>query len=879
MEPHLDLDHREALEFALQDYPERHVPWIKQLLADPALEQGSLRWLRAHWFLSQAEQGRADQPLEKLATMAFERALGMEWVGFRLAAIRRIEMSDDIDQALPLYEQLVQEARKLGDREALAISLADHAEFLMEYRRTSEAMTLIKEANELLQKAERDSILVFAYVKNAFAVGLSYLDQNAAAIGVHLEMEKVYRELGVRQARSTNLYNLALCHMADDDKVSPEALAYLNTSLELSKTIHNLRRMAVAYYGLSMYYSDMKQYSDAVDMGRKALEIYNQLKLPNWVSYSRIRLSSALIHAGRFKEGLETIEPIWKDLDANDLERRQRIEELRYLAYRGLGRPEQALEHLEKHMEAFKVIARNNEKEEFNRASVQLGLQFQEERNAALAQQNQMQSEQILLLQKFRVVSILAVALVLMVLVALFIVRYQAREIQASRIKMKTVLDNIHEGIMIIDPKLRVTSGYSPYLETIFDREGQDLTQSSLLHLLFPEGHATHPSAVMMQEVLRSCHGENELSWELNHDHLPREIKLGSKILELYWQALYNRQGQIQSFLVTARDVTAQRDIEQAMQAEKAHVRLLQHVLEEILAGDIAAIRHFITKMGTELDRIHAAVFQTNQLKQAFRELHGWKGAARTLGLKQLASIVHQLESNLDITAGRLINPLQAEHQWKSLVHAHADFVELLGHMTNQHERQPTNLYSYSPLYAAEIGRRLASVGLHDQGLVIQDGIKDWREGRLAAIHEILLHAITNAIDHGFILPMQNQKTIAAAVIEIKAIKTDSDVIITVRDNGAGINWQKLAEKAEHQGRLADSKERAAEILFEDGISTATHATETSGRGVGLSAIRNICLSLNGAVKMQDAPGGGTLLALRFPVDELSISRTQNETA
>ncbi|MDQ3235164.1 MAG: hypothetical protein M3Q07_25430 [Pseudobdellovibrionaceae bacterium] len=73
-EPHLDLDHREALEFALQDYPERHVPWIKQLLADPALEQGSLRWLRAHWFLSQAEQGKADQPLEKLATRAFKGA-------------------------------------------------------------------------------------------------------------------------------------------------------------------------------------------------------------------------------------------------------------------------------------------------------------------------------------------------------------------------------------------------------------------------------------------------------------------------------------------------------------------------------------------------------------------------------------------------------------------------------------------------------------------------------------------------------------------------------------------------------------------------------------------------------------------------------------
>src|SRR5687767_8434787 len=78
-EAELDLDDQEKLEIALLDYPEHYIPWLKKQLAHSHLEKGSSRWLRAHWFLSQAQQSTKDQPLDELASSAWQQGLAVEW--------------------------------------------------------------------------------------------------------------------------------------------------------------------------------------------------------------------------------------------------------------------------------------------------------------------------------------------------------------------------------------------------------------------------------------------------------------------------------------------------------------------------------------------------------------------------------------------------------------------------------------------------------------------------------------------------------------------------------------------------------------------------------------------------------------------------------
>lgn len=102
----------------------------------------------------------------------------------------------------------------------------------------------------------------------------------------------------------------------------------------------------------------------------------------------------------------------------------------------------------------------------------------------------------------------------------------------------------------------------------------------------------------------------------------------------------------------------------------------------------------------------------------------------------------------------------------------------------------------------------------------------------------ILMHALTNCIDHGFILPKRrrhfdrSEVALAFSLIEEQVIVT-----LTVADNGAGLHkatLNKIATQADHSLRLA----RLNDLLFQPGVSTAEQVTTTSGRGVSLSAIK-----------------------------------------
>ncbi|MDQ3233280.1 MAG: ATP-binding protein [Pseudobdellovibrionaceae bacterium] len=124
-------------------------------------------------------------------------------------------------------------------------------------------------------------------------------------------------------------------------------------------------------------------------------------------------------------------------------------------------------------------------------------------------------------------------------------------------------------------------------------------------------------------------------------------------------------------------------------------------------------------------------------------------------------------------------------------------------------------------------------------------------------------------MDHGFIRPLERHQSVRPALIRIEALPRSSHVALTVTDNGAGINWSVLRIKAEERGFVPGPGRSLADVLFLDGVSTAEATSETSGRGVGLSAIKSICSELGGSISMEDAEGGGTVLRMKFSSDSL----------
>ncbi|MGB8813043.1 MAG: chemotaxis protein CheA, partial [Paracoccaceae bacterium] len=135
-----------------------------------------------------------------------------------------------------------------------------------------------------------------------------------------------------------------------------------------------------------------------------------------------------------------------------------------------------------------------------------------------------------------------------------------------------------------------------------------------------------------------------------------------------------------------------------------------------------------------------------------------------------------------------------------------------------------------------------------------------------------LTHMIRNAVDHGLELP---EDRIAAGknvcgTIHLSAAHRSGAVIITIRDDGAGLNRRKILEIARRKNLVSSDVELSdAEIdalLFLPGFSTASTISNLSGRGVGLDVVRNAVAALGGRVSIASTPGQGTEFTISLPL-------------
>lgn len=144
----------------------------------------------------------------------------------------------------------------------------------------------------------------------------------------------------------------------------------------------------------------------------------------------------------------------------------------------------------------------------------------------------------------------------------------------------------------------------------------------------------------------------------------------------------------------------------------------------------------------------------------------------------------------------------------------------------------------------------------------------------LDSLYDSLLHLVRNAFDHGIETAEERQAVGKSPTgrIEISAYQKSNRTVIEIRDDGRGINLERIAEKAIAQGLISGTEAQPIaegellEFLFHPGFSTADSVSELSGRGVGLDVVRSQIESLDGLLSIQSEPGKGTCFILQFPL-------------
>ncbi len=229
--------------------------------------------------------------------------------------------------------------------------------------------------------------------------------------------------------------------------------------------------------------------------------------------------------------------------------------------------------------------------------------------------------------------------------------------------------------------------------------------------------------------------------------------------------------------------------------------------------------------------------------------------------VNDVASVQHNLLKNLDETdAALLAQSRMTKELQQELLRAR---MVPLGSISER-------LYRIVRQTSKELGKR-ATLDIIGEQVELDRSVLE----KMTAPFE---HLLRNAIDHG--LESQDKRLAAGKLetgsIELQARQEGNEILITLSDDGRGIDLAGIHAKAVEQGLLAEDAEatpaQLMELIFAQGFSTAAEVTQVSGRGIGMDVVRNEIVTLGGRIEAATEAGKGTTFSIYLP---LTLAVTQ----
>ncbi len=159
-----------------------------------------------------------------------------------------------------------------------------------------------------------------------------------------------------------------------------------------------------------------------------------------------------------------------------------------------------------------------------------------------------------------------------------------------------------------------------------------------------------------------------------------------------------------------------------------------------------------------------------------------------------------------------------------------------------------------------------------DINLVTEGGETELDKTVIEKLNDPLIHLIRNSVDHGIETPdvrMEKGKP-ACGTVRLSAEHSGANVLISISDDGAGMDVDAVRQKALEKGLIAAdaslSEKEILELIFAPGFSLAKTVTSVSGRGVGMDVVKKSIDSLGGSVAIDSRPGRGTTMTLKLPL-------------
>ncbi len=305
------------------------------------------------------------------------------------------------------------------------------------------------------------------------------------------------------------------------------------------------------------------------------------------------------------------------------------------------------------------------------------------------------------------------------------------------------------------------------------------------------------------------------------------------------------------------------------------------------LTGELVVTRARFTQIANEMRSVFRSRSVSNRAKDLSERLK-----IRLKRIKELSAssgadsagwgpVLKELEDDLSSLEEQSAIWEEGRRQFARIVES----VDLLTRVSSnlQHGVLETRMVQVAPLFNRfrRVIRDLSQERNKRVQLVIHGEKTELDKRMIDELGDPLIHLVRNCIDHGLEPPDERirMRKPELGTIHLEASHSGNNVFIRVRDDGAGINVERIRRRLLERGLVTASalrelsEQQVLDFIWHPGFSTAEKVTDISGRGVGLDVVRNRILDLNGAIEVDSRPGQGTTFTLRLPLT-LAIIRS-----
>jgi len=450
---------------------------------------------------------------------------------------------------------------------------------------------------------------------------------------------------------------------------------------------------------------------------------------------------------------------------------------------------------------------------------------------------------------------------------------------------IRVILDNVPYGLFMVDAEGRLRSGYSETCREMFphvaELEGAALTE--VLEL-------DERTACTFEMTVLQCF-DDWLPEAVSLGQIADRIDQGHRTLALSARVVRDADGSVDGLLFTCTDISELVEAEREVQQMKGTLTVLRFR---------DRFESYVREFVGNLSRLEASPSAFDWQVRARRELHTAKGVFGQFGLTALQHALHDLEDAEVVGVAEL---RRARVALQVTLDEHADVWGItledqaalnyavagseLDDLAEQ-ARTATTLAELQAIVAAHTEavrcRTAASIlGPIEDSVrqlaerrekrvdVVLEGLDTRLPARLDGVMDQLGHLVRNSVDHGIETPDLRGNKPEQATLSISVAAERTGWRILVADDGRGIDADRVCHKAVSMGLVSEaaaagmSRAQRIELLFLDGLSTAETVSDTSGRGVGMAAVRHAVQAQGGHISVWSETGVGTRFELWIP--------------